>query len=120
VRKALIALAKAKDAVETADRRVKRVAADEEASKAAVAAKAQAEAKAGEAEAALSAAQRVKAEMDRDAALGPAPAILEARSPSTLCRRRHETSGWPAGLMPSGTTDGFRQSLALLRGPWSA
>ena len=42
------------------------------------------------------------------------------RSPSTLCRRRHETSGWPAGLMPSGTTDGFRQSLALLRGPWSA
>ncbi len=46
VRKAEIALANAKDAVETADRRVKKVAADEEASKAAVDAKAQAEAKA--------------------------------------------------------------------------
>jgi L,D-transpeptidase catalytic domain len=86
VRKALIALAKAKDAVETADRRVKRVAADEETSKAAVAAKAQAEAKAGEAEAALSAAQRVKAEKDREAALGPAPAILEAREAASAVR----------------------------------
>ena len=87
VRKAQIALANAKDAVENADRRVKRVAADEEASKAAVDAKAQAEAKAGEAEAALSAAQRVKAEMDRDAALGPAPAILEAREAASAVRK---------------------------------
>jgi hypothetical protein len=86
VRKAEIALAKAKDAVEAADRRVKRVAADEEASKAAVAAKAQAEAKAGEAEAALSAAQRVKAEKDQEAAPGPAPAILEAREAASAVR----------------------------------
>jgi hypothetical protein len=87
VRKAEIALANAKDAVETAERRVKRVAADEEASTAAVDAKAQADAKAGEAEAALSAAQRVKAEMDRDAALGPAPAILEAREAASAVRK---------------------------------
>jgi lipoprotein-anchoring transpeptidase ErfK/SrfK len=87
VRKAEIALANAKDAVEAADRRVKKAAADEEASKAAVDAKVQAEAKAWEAEAALSAAQRLKSEMDRDAALGPAPAILEAREAASAVRK---------------------------------
>ena len=87
VRKAEIALANAKDAVETANRRVRKVAADEEASKAAVDAKVQAEAKAKEAEAALSAAQRVKAELDRDAALGPAPAILEAKEAASAARK---------------------------------
>ena len=68
VRKAETGLASAKDLLENADRRAKLLASEEEALKAATEAKAQAGAKLAEAEAALSAAQRFKAEKDRDAA----------------------------------------------------
>ena len=68
VRKAETGLASAKDLLENADRRAKLLASEEEALKAAAEAKAQAGAKLAEAEAALSAAQRFKAEKDRDAA----------------------------------------------------
>ncbi|MGO9483659.1 MAG: L,D-transpeptidase family protein, partial [Rhodomicrobium sp.] len=80
VRKAEIALANAKEAVESADRRLKKAATDEQAAKAAADAKAQAEAQAAEAEAALAAARRIKAEKDQDAAAGPAPAEVEAKT----------------------------------------
>ncbi len=76
-RKAGFALASAKDMAETADRRMKRAAADVDAAKTAIEAKTRAEAKIPEAEAALSAAQRVKAEKDQDAASGPAPSAIE-------------------------------------------
>ncbi len=78
VRKAETGLANAKDLAATADQRMKRAAADVEAAKAAADTKVQAEAKVAEAEAALSAAQRVKAEKDQDAASGPAPSAVEA------------------------------------------
>ena len=78
LRKAEIALASAKDIAGAADQREKRAAADVEAAKAAADTKVQAGAKVAEAEAALSAAQRVKAEKDQNAASGPAPSVLEA------------------------------------------
>jgi hypothetical protein len=68
VRMAGIALSAARDSFETADRRVKRLAGEEEALKAAAEAKTQAEAKVAEAQAAFSAAQRVKTEKEQDAA----------------------------------------------------
>jgi hypothetical protein len=77
-RKAEIALARAKDVADAANRREKRAAADVEAAKATIKAKAEAEAKIPEAEAALAAAQRVKAEKDQDAASGPTPSVMEA------------------------------------------
>jgi hypothetical protein len=78
VRKAEYALSEAKDQLETADRRVRRAARDEEASKLAAAGKAQAEAKVGEAETALSAAQRVKTEKEQEAA--PLLTAMEAKA----------------------------------------
>ncbi len=78
LRKAEIALASAKDIAGAADQREKRAAADVEAAKAAAETMVQAGAKVAEAEAALSAAQRVKAEKDQNAASGPAPSVLEA------------------------------------------
>jgi len=89
VRKAEFALASAKDLAEAADRRVKRAAADAEAAKVVVEAKVQAEAKLAEAEGALSAAQRIKAEKDREAASSPRDGIKakEAREAAIAARR---------------------------------
>jgi lipoprotein-anchoring transpeptidase ErfK/SrfK len=67
LRKAEIALAGAKDKLESAERQVKR-ASDEEQSKAAAAARDEAQAKVSEGEAALEAARRAKAEKDQAAA----------------------------------------------------
>jgi L,D-transpeptidase catalytic domain len=68
LRKAEVALAHAKDRVETADKQLQKAQGDDEAVKAAVAAKADAESKAAEAETALASAQRIKAEKEQQAA----------------------------------------------------
>ena len=77
-----------------------------EAAKAAADTKVQAEAKVAEAEAALSAAQRVKAEKDQNAASGPAPSAVEAmtkeaREAAAAVRRAESASDNAKDLLES-------------------